>query len=165
MKTVLILYNKKGLTLIECIIALFLVTIAIVTLMTMQPLAWKGASKSDFLGRAEGILQSELDSYEINFMQGPIPSCNCGTTCTLCTSCFCNGVTPCTCIGTIPPWNSTYIIKEDKIPFTVNASACDNSAGACNNTIPLNTWLVNVRITWPGSVNGIKSSIIVTKVF
>jgi prepilin-type N-terminal cleavage/methylation domain-containing protein len=158
LKTVLILYNKKGLTLIECIIALFLVTIAIVTLMTMQPLAWKGASKSDFLGKAAGILQRELETFENNFMQGTT-SC----TCTFCTST--NDCTSCTCNGASPPWNSTYIITKDNIPFTVNALACDNSAGACNNTIPLNTWLVNVRITWPGSVNGIKSSIIVSKVF
>jgi Tfp pilus assembly protein PilV len=151
MKTILNLYNKKGLTLIECIIALVLTMIAVVSLMSMQSLAWRGTGKSDYLGRAEGILQRELESYENNFMQAI-------------TSCTCNGITPCTCSGANPPWNSTYIITEDNIPFTINASACDNSAGTCNNTIPLNTWLINVRITWPGSVNGIRSSIIVSRV-
>jgi Tfp pilus assembly protein PilE len=164
MKTILNLYNKKGLTLIECIIALVLTTIAVVSLMSMQSLAWRGTGKSDYLGRAEGILQRELESFEDNFMQGATPLC---IGLFSCTSCSCNGITPCTCIGTTPPWNSTYIITEDNIPFTINASACDNSAGACNSNIniPPNTWMVNVQITWPGSVNGIKSSIIVSKVF
>jgi Tfp pilus assembly protein PilV len=62
MKTILILYNKKGMTLMECIIALVLTTTAIVSLMTMQSLSWKGAGKSDYLGRAEGILQRELET-------------------------------------------------------------------------------------------------------
>ena len=148
MKTILILYNKKGMTLMECIIALVLITIAVVSLMTMQTLAWRGTGQSDYLGRAEGILQRELESLENNFMQGTTSS----------TSCTCNGITPCTCNGTIPPWNSTYKITEDNIPFTINTSAKVP-------TTPVNTWLVNVQITWPRSVNGIKSSIIVSKVY
>jgi hypothetical protein len=149
----------------ECIIALVLTSTAVVGLMTMQSLALRGSGQSDYLGRAEGILQRELESFEDNFMQGTTGLCN-GMT--FCTSCSCNGITPCTCNGTNPPWTSTYIITEDNIPFTINASACDNSAGACNSNlnIPPNTWLVNVRITWPrNGVNGIKSSIIISKVY
>ena len=139
-------------TLMECIIALVLTTIAVVSLMSMQTLAWRGVGKSDYLGRAEGILQRELETFENNFMQGATPSC---TGLFSCTSCSCNGITPCTCNGTSPPWNSTYIITVDKIPFTVQASAQAPTA--------VNTWLVNVQITWPGNVIGIKSSIIVSK--
>ena len=146
----------------ECIIALLLTAIAVISLMSMQSLAWRGAGKSDYLGRAEGILQRELETYENNFMQATTTTC---VGLFSCISCSCNGITPCTCNGTTPPWNSTYVITEDNISFTIKASACDNGAGACNNTIPLNTWVVNVQITWPGSVNGIRSSIIVSRVF
>ena len=61
----------------ECIIALLLTTIAIVSLMSMQSLAWKGAGKSDYLGRAEGILQRELETLESNFMWGTTTSTSC----------------------------------------------------------------------------------------
>ena len=130
----------------ECIIALVLTTIAVVSLMSMQTLAWRGVGKSDYLGRAEGILQRELETFENNFIQGTT-SC----TCTFCT----NDCTSCTCNGTTPPWTSTYKITEDNIPFTINVSATVPAT-------PANTWLVNVQITWPGNVNGIKSSIIVS---
>jgi Tfp pilus assembly protein PilV len=152
LKTILILYNKKGMTLMECIIALVLTTIAVVSLMSMQTLAWRGAGKSDYLGRAQGILQRELETFENNFRQGAIPSCYGIFSCI---SCSCNGITPCTCNGTTPPWTSTYKITEDNIPFTINVSATVPAT-------PANTWLVNVQITWPGNVNGIKSSIIVS---
>jgi hypothetical protein len=130
----------------ECIIALVLTTTAVVGLMTMQSLALRGSGQSDYLGRAEGILQRELETLENNFMQGT-------------TSCTCNGITPCTCNGTSPPWNSTYIITEDNIPFTINASATVPGT-------PANTWLVNVHITWPiNGVNGIENSIIISQVY
>jgi hypothetical protein len=98
------------------------------------------------LGRAEGIMQRELETLENNFMVGTTAS-------TLCT---CNGITPCTCNGTVPPWTSTYTIKVDDISFTINARA----------NAPVNSkWLVNVKVTWPGSVNGITSSILVSQVY
>jgi Tfp pilus assembly protein PilV len=146
LKTVFILYNKKGITFMECIIALLLTAIAVVSLMSMQSLAWRGAGKSDYLGRAEGILQRELETYENNFMVGTNAS----------TSCNCNGITPCTCNGTVPPWTSTYKITEDNITFTINASA----------KAPVNsTWLINVQVTWPGSINGIKNSILISQAY
>jgi len=146
LKTVLILYNKKGITFMECMIALLLTAIAVVSLMSMQSLAWRGAGKSDYLGRAEGILQREIETLENNFMVGTNASI----------SCTCNGITPCTCNGTVPPWTSTYKITVDNIPFTVNASA----------KVPVNsTWLINVQITWPGSVNGIKNSMLISQAY
>ncbi len=130
----------------ECIIALLLTAIAVISLMSMQSLAWRGAGKSDYLGRAEGILQRELETYENNFMVGTNASI----------SCNCNGITPCTCNGTVPPWTSTYKITEDNITFTINAQA---------NVLVNNTWPVNVQVTWPGSVNGIKSSMLVSQAY
>jgi hypothetical protein len=146
LKTVFILYNKKGITFMECIIALLLTAIAVVSLMSMQSLAWRGAGKSDYLGRAVGIMQRELETYENNFMVGTTAS----------TLCACNGITPCTCNGTVPPWTSTYKITVDNISFTINASA----------QAPVNSaWLINVQVTWPGSVNGIKSSMLVSQAY
>jgi hypothetical protein len=139
MKTILILYNKKGMTLMECIIALVLTTTAIVSLMTMQSLSWKGAGKSDYLGRAEGILQRELETKESNIMWGTPPSSN--TTVTTCADASGNTIA---CGGANVVFTITY---KPTIP-----------SGA------VTTYLINVKVTWLGSANGIKSSIIVSKV-
>lgn len=67
------LHDSKGITLVECMIAVFLTAVAIVSLMTMQSLSWQSAGKSDYLGRASGILQRELEARENDIMRGVIP--------------------------------------------------------------------------------------------
>jgi hypothetical protein len=142
MKTILSLSDKKGISLVECIVALFLTTIAMVSLMSMQPLAWKGAGRSDYLGRAEGILQSELETRENNIMQNA-------------NACTCNGITPCTCSATTLPCNCTYTNVQGGTPFTINVQTTAPNTTTC---------LTNVQLTWPGTLNGIESSILVSNV-
>ncbi len=137
MKAILILFNKKGMTILECVVALLLTTTAFVSLMFMQPLAWKGASKSDYLGRAEGILQRELESREGAIRWG-IPGNSAVTTCA---DAFGNSVT----CGT------------SSAVFTIKYNAPTITAGT------ITTYLINVQVTWTGSVNGIKSSMIVSR--
>lgn len=84
MKTTLNLYDKKGLSMIECIVALFLTTATLISLMIMHPLAWQSAGKSDYLGRAEGILQRELEANELSIMRSTStvpPTIGTNTTC------------------------------------------------------------------------------------
>ena len=54
--------NKTGLSLIEVLISLFLISFGILGLISVQPPAWNLSAKSDFLGRAGGILHKELQS-------------------------------------------------------------------------------------------------------
>lgn len=141
--------NQKGLSLVECIVALVLTTVAIVSLISMQSLAWRGAGKSDYLGRAIGIIQRELEQNQLAIMKGAIPAN--AQTCAdkegspvgcdsaekmfilnkTTTSCFCSGTTAC---------------------------VCPNTTGS-----PVNTWRFNVRITWPESEKGMSSSVIVSR--
>lgn len=141
--------NQKGLSLVECIVALGLTTVAIVSLISMQSMAWRGAGKSDYLGRAIGIIQRELEQNQLAIMKGAIPAntqtcadkdgsavaCNSAekmfTLNKTTTPCFCSGTTACVC------------------PNTAAATA--------------NTWRFNVRITWPGSEKGMSSSVIVSR--
>ena len=58
----------------ESMVAMFLTTIAIVSLMAMQPLSWQSAGKANQLGRASGIMQTELESIENDIMRGTIPA-------------------------------------------------------------------------------------------
>ena len=73
------LCNKKGITIIEVVLTLFLTTVGIMALLSMQPISWQTAGRSDFMGRAAGILQSELERNEIRIMN-PGNTVSTGTT-------------------------------------------------------------------------------------
>jgi Tfp pilus assembly protein PilV len=62
------LCNKRGITMIEVLITLFLTAVGIMALLSMQPVSWQAAGRADFMGRAAGILQSELERNEIRIM-------------------------------------------------------------------------------------------------
>lgn len=121
---------------VECIIALFLTTIAIFTLINMQPLAWQGAGKSDYLGRAAAILQRELETNELAIMRGTIPS------------------------------NVKYCLDKDgKDIGCGNANVLYNIFVSTSqpSSIPANTTLLNIQVTWPSTKKGVSSSIIVSR--
>jgi hypothetical protein len=59
-----LIFNNRGLSLVEVVIAIFLVTIGVVTILSMQPSAWRAVGKSDYLGRGAGILHRELEMRE-----------------------------------------------------------------------------------------------------
>lgn len=130
------IFNKKGMSIIECLVAVLLTTTGIISLMTMQSVALQGSGKSDYLGRASGILQRELEMREIQIMRGPPPA------------------------GPFP-----IITCADQNGNTVSCSA----AGVMftityTMTKPSTWWLINVKLTWPGSsVNGISSSMAVAR--
>lgn len=66
--------NNKGITLIESLIAVMLTAIAIVGLLTMQPMGWKSAGHADSISHATQIMQRELESIECSIMSGIIPA-------------------------------------------------------------------------------------------
>lgn len=127
--------NNKGLSIVECLVALVLTVIAVISLVSMQSLAWFGAGKSDHLGRAVGILQRELERSEYEIMKGSPMAAN--------TTIYAdkNGND----MGT----NTTGAVFTVKISASVPA------------TIPAGTQLLNVQINWPGSAKGLSSSLIV----
>lgn len=128
--------NRKGLGLPEVIIAIFLTTIGVLAIMSLQPSAWRTAARSDFLGRGAEILYKELDDWE-NIIMNP-----------------CNAVT----VGTMPPRSVRTSGMAADVPgdatYTVNTTV--TSIGA-------NVWRVTVRITWPTNATGISESLVVTR--
>jgi hypothetical protein len=59
-----LIFNSRGIGLIEVVIAIFLVSIGVLALLSMQPSAWRAVGKSDYLGRGAGILHRELEMRE-----------------------------------------------------------------------------------------------------
>lgn len=66
--------NNKGISLIESLVAVMLTSVAIIGLLTMQPLGLRSAGKADSLAHATEIMQRELESIECDIMRGTIPA-------------------------------------------------------------------------------------------
>jgi len=59
-----LLLSKRGIGLIEVVIAIFLVAVGVMAILSMQPTAWRTIGKSDYLGRGAGMLHRHLEFWE-----------------------------------------------------------------------------------------------------
>ncbi len=130
--------NSKGITIVECMIAVFLTAIAVLSLMPMQDMALRTSSRSDLLGRAQGILQTELESQEQKIMK-TLSSAGValGTTTKNVTVSGLSGI-------------------EGDANFTVVTTISLNGAAT-------NSWIVNATVTWTANPTGITNSLIATQ--
>ena len=119
---------------IEVCIALFLLGIGIFALISLQPSAWRLSGRSDYLGRASGILLSQLQATEAQIMN-PNVAIPAGSSSTV----YASGQ------GTA---------KQGDMAFTVNRTITDLGG---------NTWRITVRVSWPGNAVGIAESLNVTR--
>jgi len=122
-----LLLSKRGIGLIEVVIAIFLVAIGVMAILSMQPSAWRTVGKSDYLGRGAGILHRELELREAWIMN----PCN---------------VVP---LGIRPVKNIIVSglgaeVRGDAT-YTVNTNIT-----AVAGPIPF--WTVTVTVTWPDQV-------------
>ncbi|HNQ01411.1 MAG TPA: prepilin-type N-terminal cleavage/methylation domain-containing protein [Syntrophales bacterium] len=141
--------NNRGITIVEVLITLFLTAVGIMALLSMQPTSWSAAGRSDFMGRAAGILQSELERSELWIMN---PNNAFATACDATgRNLFLGG--PCT--RTINA-SSQSAQQAGDVPYTV-ATTVTPLAGATN------AWTVRIQVTWPGNTRGITESTIVSR--
>jgi Tfp pilus assembly protein PilV len=134
--------NNKGLSIVESLIAVLLTAVAIVALMPMQDNAIKVMSRSDYMGRASGIMLSELES-QANVIMNTATNPTVGTV-TKTVYASSNGST-------------SDITGSGDAAFTVTTKISTNAAGT-------NSWIVNVRVIWKGNTTGIASSIIASRI-
>ena len=132
--------NKFGMTLIEVLISLFLTSFGILGLISMQPPAWNLSAKSDFLGRAGGILHKELQANEALILNPCNPN-------------------PCKATNPLITVKNVYAsgmngAQEGDMAYTVRTTLTDNGG---------NTWVVVVAVTWRGNNTGISESLVVTR--
>ncbi|NPU86058.1 MAG: hypothetical protein HPY65_16395 [Syntrophaceae bacterium] len=127
--------NNRGIGLPEVIIAIFLTTIGVLAILSLQPSAWRTVGRSDFLGRAAEILYKELDTRETLIMNP------------------CNTVT----VGT-----TTTSVKTSGMAGVIAGDATYSVTTTITN-IGTNVWRVTVRVTWPINTRGISESLVVTR--
>jgi Tfp pilus assembly protein PilV len=136
-------FNEKGISLVEVSIALFLLGFGALSMISLQPSAWRLSGKSDYLGRASGILLAQLQVTEAKIMNPNIPL-PVGTN-TATTTVYAGG-------------QST--AKTGDVAFTVRTTTDDPSVVGLGSNI----WRVTVQVTWPGgTAQGIKESLMVAR--
>ncbi|MCX5919132.1 MAG: hypothetical protein NTX30_20950 [Deltaproteobacteria bacterium] len=129
-------------SLVEVLVALFLIVIGMLALMSLQPAAWRTSNRSDFLGRAGGILHQELEVNRILIMNEG------------------NG-NPCATKNpqvyppryVIPSGQATQQLGD--VTFTVLTAITDLAPAQPGS------WRVTVNVNWPGNTNGITETIVV----
>jgi Tfp pilus assembly protein PilV len=132
-------YNK-GIGLIEVLIALFLLSVGILSLLSLQPSSWNLSGKSDSLGRGGGILHSELEANEILLMNPNFAN-------------PCSAVNPLVATRTVQSSNEM-VAQPGDFAFTVQTTILDNLNGS---------WSVRVSVTWPANNTGISETRVVTR--
>jgi hypothetical protein len=126
--------NEKGFSVVEVIVAILVVSIGLIALLAAQPQSWNLAGRSDNLGRAACVLQSELSRNEAIIMN-PLLSVPVSST------------------------RNVYASSLDErqpgdAPFTVATNI---------DSIGTGVWRVRVNVSWPANTTGIKDTLIVTR--
>ena len=130
--------NNRGITIVEVLITLFLTAVGIMALLSMQPTSWNAAGRSDFMGRAAGILQSELERNEL-WIMNPANAVS-------------TGVLPVRNVyASSPPTQ-----QAGDVPFTVNTTVLPLGSAT-------NAWTVTIQVTWPGNARGVQETAIVSR--
>jgi Tfp pilus assembly protein PilV len=127
--------NKRGITLIELMIAAIITAVGIMALISMHPTAWRASGRSDLMGRAAGILREELETHEMMIMN------------------------PCNAVNLNPPQRVVFTsgagaAQPGDYTYTVTPTIAFDGSGL---------WTVTVRVTWQGNAAGIAETIFVTR--
>ncbi len=129
--------DKKGFGMIEVLIAVFLTSVAILAVFSLVSPAWQATAKSDYLGRASGILYEQLVRQEARLMN---PCCSVTT-------------------GVQAP-NPLVVYASGQ----AGAQSGDAQFNVTTTITELATrvWRVTVTVAWTGHA-GIKESLVVTR--
>jgi Tfp pilus assembly protein PilE len=136
-----LLCNKKGMSMVEVLIAFILTSIGIMALLALQPTGWKTMAKADYVGRASGILYKTLEDYE-NKILNP-----------------CNGVA----MGTTAPINVTSSDEASAIPGDITYTVTTTTALDANSTSTQTAVDVTVNVSWPLNSKGISETMVVAR--
>ena len=127
---------NRGFTLVEVLIAIFITVVAVLGILALISPAWRMAARSDYLGRASGILYETLVTQEALIMNP------------------CNTAPSSTMTTTTPVYASGQLSAQPgDAQFTVTTEIA---------LIGTNAWRVSVLVAWPGH-SGISDSLVVTR--
>jgi len=118
---------------IEVLIAMFLTVVAVLAIFSLVSPAWKTAARSDYLGRASGILYEELVRQEALIMN------------------------PC---NTVPSSSTATVFASGQTTAQLGDAQFNVTTTITN--LATNVWRVTVLVAWTGNM-GISESLVVTR--
>jgi len=122
---------------LEVVIAIFLTTVAVLAIFSLQAPAWKTTARADYLGRAAEIMNKELESRELLIMN---PN------------------------NTVAVGSTTTSVKVSGMAAEVGGDATYTvTTDIAAVPASTNMWKVTVTVTWPINSTGIKSERIVSR--
>jgi hypothetical protein len=122
---------------VESIVAILLLTTAVIAIMTLQPTSQTTSAKADNLGKAVMILHKEFMIQEALIMNP------------------CNAVTTGTVDKTVyTSYQTTAQSGDTRFNVRTVTSAIVGST---------NRWRVTITVTWPSNTKGITDNIIITR--
>ncbi|MGD0275964.1 MAG: prepilin-type N-terminal cleavage/methylation domain-containing protein [Syntrophales bacterium] len=130
-------YNNRGVSLVEILIAIFLTTIGVLALMSLQPSAWRAASRSDYLGRAAEMLSKQLEAQQTLIMA------------------TCNTISA-------PTTTTTNYFASGQSTSSGSGDA-QYSVKTTITQLGTNTWNVTVKVSWYNGTRSITGSMVVSR--
>ncbi|MBI5213581.1 MAG: hypothetical protein HY957_09495 [Nitrospirae bacterium] len=128
-------FNKKGISMIEVALAIFILMVGIVGVISIQSQSWRTTRTSDYQGRAAQILSKELEDKQAQIM-------NC------CLALPVSGTRTVYSSGGSTNVSSGTINVLD-VPFTVQTTITNIATGI---------WNVKAQVTWTGNTTGISET-------
>ncbi len=133
--------SKRGISLLEVLVAVMLVSIGALSLLATQGPSWDLTGRSDILGRAGLVLHRELGANEMLLMNPNRAN-------------PCAAMNPLVNVRNVNASGQGAAVQPGDIVFNVQTTTRDNLNG---------TWTVQVRVTWPANNVGISESVVVTR--
>jgi Tfp pilus assembly protein PilV len=136
-----LLCNKKGMSMVEVLVAFLLTSVGIMAMLALQPTGWKTMAKADYVGRASGILYKTLEDNE-NQIMNP-----------------CNLITMGTWTSFVNSSDQASVIPGD-IKYTVKTTlALDANSTSIQGIVD-----VTVNVSWPPlNSQGISETMVVAR--
>lgn len=129
--------DNRGFTLVEVLIAIFITVVAVLGTLALISPAWKTAARSDYLGRASGILYETLMTQEALIMN------------------------PCNTVPAGTP-GPTAVFASGQM--TAQQGDAQFNVTTTITSIGTDVWRVTVRVSWPPlNTTGISESLVVTR--
>jgi Tfp pilus assembly protein PilV len=145
----------KGMGLVEVMVAMFLATVAVISVFSLQAPGLRTTARSDYFGRAAEILERQLESTEVYLMN----SCN--------TVADANVQIPAMPAAPGTVTNSAYDVRTSGLAVSITGDASyhvSTTITGLGTTVPPNYFRVDVKVTWSLNIaGGISQTIFVSR--
>ncbi len=140
---------SKGMGMVEVMISLFIASVAIMAIFSLQSPAWRATAQADLIGRSSGILHRQLENTQAYIMN----ICNTAAYAT-------SGIPAIPVVGDTT--TATYDVRASGLGADTIGDATFNVTTRITGVTPI-IFRVRVTVTWLANPTGITSTMIVSR--